>query len=442
MGLIKKTKNKLFEHRFRNITHDFIDGKRKAMNIILNNRGQLGKFQDSLFRHQMLYKDDAPIPHKRVMDDYQHFYEPSNNIFSSSAQTGGNDRPTFEDLEMLADSRIGFGRYITSIFAGKCVRNGFDFYDWDGDLVKHPEVFKSLYKAKFYTEQIQWVKQELVYGTSFLLKYWSAHDQFDKPPPKKPFIACKAFPPTILSPYNIVESGQGFLSEDDELWNFYGGKYKSVSIHKDRVEILNTRPNPYDWIGTSIFEPIYLSASAYLNLIINGIKMVAKFGNVVTAFKMPVPNPSLKMYKEFQKIVEDMKASFTFILGKDEEIEFLETKIGTGLYEFGEFLKEDMAAGTGLPLNQVYGRADGGGLQGAGALISKQGELETMSNYQADLSDNYWLMVNRYWDVEDEFIKFRLDFQKSDRARYEEENLQWQNELIKNQRLKMISHYK
>jgi len=395
------------------------------------NRESLGTFQDMLFRHQKLYSKEEH--HAKVRHDYQSFYEPHNNIFSSSAQTGGNERPQFEDLEALAYERTGFGRYFTSIFAGKCVRNGWDFYDWEGNLKKHPEIMKALYKAKYYTKQIGWVTQELIYGTSFLVKYWSDHDKFDQPPPKKPFISCQPFPPTILTPANVVESQQGFLSEDEEKWNFYGGKYKTVSIHRDRVEILNTRPNPYDWIGYSIFESIYLSACAYMNLIVNGLKMLAKYSNVVVAYKMPVPNPSLKMYREFEEIINEMKANFTFVMGKDEELEFLDTKMGTGLYEIGEFFKEDMAAGTGLPLNQVYGRADGGGLQGAGALISKQGELETISNYQADLADNYWAMINRYWDVEDEFVKFRLDYQKSDRARYEEENLQWQNELLKTQ---------
>lgn len=408
-----------------------MEGKQKATGIILRNRAQLGIFQDRLFRHQQKYGND--IHHKKVMNDYQSYYEPHNNIYDSAGQTGKNDRPDFTDLEYLSDQRIGIGRYFTSIFAGKTVRNGFDFYDWEGNLKKHPEIMKALYKAKFYTEQIQWVKQELIYGTSFLIKYWSTHDKFEQPPPKKPFIACKAFPPSLLMPSNIWESTQGFLSEDEEKWNFIGGKNRTVSIHKDRVEILNTRPNPYDWIGYSLWESIYLSACAYLNLIINGLKMVAKYSNVVVAYHMPVPNPSLKMYKAFQEIINEMKANFTFVMGKDEKLEFLDSKMGTGLMEFGEFLKEDMAAGTGLPLNQTYGRADGGGLQGAGALISKQGELETISNYQSDLADNYWGMLNRYWDLDEEFVKFRLDYQKSDRARYEEEQMQWQNELLKAQ---------
>lgn len=395
--------------------------------MLLRNRQQLGSFQNKLWRHQQHYGNDEH--HGRVMNDYQSYYEPSNNIWSSSAQTGGNDRPSFEDLEALAFSRIGPGRYFTQIFATKCVRNGFDFYDWDGDLVKHKNVNRSLYKGKFYTEQIHWVNFDLIYGIGFLLKYWSTHDQYDRPPPNKPPLAYKAFPPTILSPINIVDTDM--LWEDQDKWEFYGGKYKTSKIHPDRIEILCTRPNPYSWIGWSIFEPIYLSICAYLNLIVNGLKMLAKYSNVVTAFNMNVPNPSLEMYREFQKLIEDMKATFTFVLAKDEEIKFIDTKMGQGLKEFGEILKEDMAGGTGLPLNQVYGRADGGGLQGAGALISKQTELETMSNYQADLADNYWQLFEQYWNVDQEFVKFRLDYQKSDRARYEEENLQWQNEMMK-----------
>ena len=399
------------------------------MNIILKNRSQLGRFQDNLFRHQQRYTKEEH--HSKVISDFEAFFEPSNNIFSNSGATGGNERPSFADLEALANERIGIGRYFTSLFAGKCVRNGWDYYDWENNLIRHPEIFKSYYKAKFFTEQIFWVKYELVYGISFMLKYWTAHDKFHLPPPKKPPIAYKALPPTYIIPTNIGETDM--LWEDQARWKFRGGKYNTAEIHPNRVEILCTRPNPNDWIGWSIFESIYLSACAYMNLIVGGLKMIAKAGTVATAFTMNVPNPSLAMYRQFEKLVNEMKANLTFILGKDETIQFMDTKVGSGLAELGEFLKEDMCAGTGLPLNQVYGRADGGGLNGAGALISKQGELETMANYQADLADNYWELTNRYWDVEDEFVKFRLDYQKSDRARYEEEGMQWQNEILKAQ---------
>lgn len=406
-----------------------MDGKKDIISHVLKSRNQLGRFQDQLYRHQKKY--DSSTHHDRVVKDFQSFYQPSDNIYSSSAQSGNNDRPSFSDLEMLANERTGIGKYFTKTFASKTTRNGFDFYDWNNNLIKKPEVFKSLFQAKFFTEQIHWVNYELIYGTSFLLKYWSDHDKYDTPPPKTPPRAYRAFPPTLMSPANISDTEM--LWEDEEKWEFYGGKYKSFKIHPDRIEILNTRPNPYDWIGFSIFEPIYLSACGYMNLIVNSIKMVAKYGNVVTAFTMNVPNPSLEMYNEYKELVESMKANLTFILGKEEEIQFLDTKISNGLMEMAEVFKEDMAAGTGLPLNSVYGRSDGGGLSGAGALISKQTELETMSAYQEDLADNYWQMFDRYWDLDDVFVKFRLDDQKSDRARYEEEVLQWQVEMMKAQ---------
>ena len=418
-----------FNRKYRKQTEDFFAGRSKVISALGNYRDVVGTFKNQLNRHQRKYDDMTH--HSTVRNDYAHLFQPSDDIFDSSGQTGDGRRPQFKDLEMLAFERVGIGRYFTQLFAGKCVRTGFDLYAWDNNLKRHKEMMINLLRAKFFTEQIHWVTSELIYGTSFLLKYWTAHDKFHLPPPKTPPRAYKAFPPTYLTPFNIVDTDM--LWEDPSRWEFYGGKYKTARIHPDRVEILCTRPNPNSWIGYSIFEPIYLSASAYMNLIINGAKMTAKWSNVVTSFQMNVPNPSLKMYREFQELIEDMKANLTFVIAKDEKIEFHDTKIGAGLNEFAEILKQDMAAGTGLPLNQTYGRAESGGMGDGGAIMSKQGELETCSNYQADLADNFWALFDQYWDVGEEFLKFRLDFQKSDRSRYEEEQLQWGTELIKAQ---------
>jgi len=414
----------------RKQTRDFLDKKERVLEIVSKNRNDLGIFQDMLFRHQQKYKKD--VSHEKVMNDYQSFYRFSDNIYSSSAQSGDNTRPTFQELEMAAFERSGIGRYITFHFGTACVKNGFDFFDWEGNYVRKKNIKKDLFKAKFNTEHLHWVVYELIYGISFLVKYWSSHDKYDTPPPRnRPPLAYKAMPPTLLSPANITDTKM--LWEDEDAWDFYGGKYNSFKIHRDRVEILCTRPNPNSWIGFSIIEPVYLSYAGYLNLIINGVKAVAKYGNVVAAFTMAYPNPSKQMYLEYKELVESMKASMTFILGKEESIEFLDTKIGQGLAELGEFLKEDIMAGTGLALNNVFGRSEGGGLQGAGALLADQHELNTKANYQADLADNYWAMMDKHWDVEDLLVRFRLEQQKTDRARYEEELLQWQIEALKAQ---------
>ena len=380
-----------------------------------------------MFRHKQRY--DTKTHHKKAADDFASFYRFSDPIYGSA--TGNSDRPMFKELEMAATERSGVGRYITFIFGSNCVKNGFDFFDWENNYVKKPKVSKDLYKAGFHTEQIHWVNWELTFGISFLVKMWSAHDKFNTPPPNRPPLAYKAFPPTLMSPANITDTKM--LTEDVDKWDFYGGKYNNFKIHHDRVEILCTRPNPKSWIGYSIIEPIYLSYVAYNNLIINGVKGIAKHGNVVPVFRMAHPNPSSKMYLEYKKMVNDMKGDLTFIVGKDEEITFLEAKVGSGLAELGEFLKEDMMAGTGLALNNVFGRSDGGGLSGAGALMADQHELRTSANYQSDLADNYWALIDQYWDVDDLFLKFRLEQQKTDRARYEEESLQWDIELKKAQ---------
>jgi len=407
--------------------------KKELNDLILLNRKKIGYSSDLQFRKRMYGNIPKKQHHSRVISDYQEFFSFKDDIYSSSAHSGDNNRPDYKELEMAANERVGVGSNFTTMFARKCGRNWFDLFDWDGNYVRKKRIMKNLYKANFFTEYLQWMRYELIYGTSFLWKIWTSNDskKLDTKPPNTPPRAYKAIPVSYLHPTNLIE-GQT-IWDDDTKWSFYGGKYRAQKIHQDRIEVLNTRPNPNEWMGYSILEPIWLSISAYFNLIVNSIKMISKFSNVVVAFTMGVPNPSKEMYDEYAELIESMKANFTFVLGQGETLEFIDTKAGKGLMEIGEFFKEDMAAGTGLPLNQVYGRAEGGGLQGAGALVSKQTELETTANYQADVADNIWYLLNQYWDVEDLFVKFRLESQKTDLARYEEEGTQWDNEIRKAQ---------
>lgn len=372
------------------------------------------------------------VSQQKERRDYQEFYRASDDIYAESGQTGNSNRPSWSDLEALANERCGFGWYLTKGLAGDVVRNGFEFVNYEGRVVPKPQIYKWCVKSDFNNQLEELVRYERIYGTSFLLKYYSKNDNYKTPPPRKPPISFQAFPPTVLTPTNLTDTNM--LDYDQEVWEFMGGTTNHVEIHKDRIHVLCTRPQPYDWQGLSIFEPIFLSASGYLNLVINGVKMMAKYGNVVTSFTMNEENPTIEMYQEYEELINSFKAAYTFILGKGEEINFQDTKISNGLAELAEFLKEDISSGSGVPLNQLFGRAVSGGIGGAGALTAERGKIQTISNIQHNIADDVWkIMRSCGWNVEGLLVRFRLDLQKTEMAKLEERNLELQNYILEEQ---------
>ena len=369
---------------------------------------------------------------QRHRRDFQQFYSPSDDIYAENAQSGDNARPSFSDLEALGNERCGFGFALTKLLAGDVVRNGFEFVDYMGKTVPKPNIYKWCVKSDFNNQLETLLRYERIYGTSFLLKYWSNKDNYEKAPPKKPPTKFQAFPPTVLTPVNLTDTN--LLDYEQEVWEFQGGTLNTALIHRDRIHVLCTRPMPYSWLGLSIFEPIYLSASGYLNLVINGVKMMAKYGNVVTSFTMNEENPSLEMYQEYEELINEFKAAYTFILGKGEEINFQDTKISNGLAEIAEFLKEDISSGTGIPLNQLFGRSVSGGIGGAGALTAERGKIQTISNIQHNIHDDVWKILNSSgWNLEGLLVRFRLDLQKTEMAKLEERSLELQNYILEEQ---------
>jgi len=363
--------------------------------------------------------------------DFQQFYSPSDDIYGET-RSGNDSRPSFSDLEALATERCGFGYQLTRVLSEDAIRNGFEFVDYEGNVKPKKSIFKWTVKSDFYNQFGNHSTFDRTYGISFMMKYWSKNDKYDLPAPKSPPIKFQAFPPTILTPVNLTDTNM--LDYDSDIWEFQGGLMRAVQIHRSRIHVLCTRPVPWSWIGLSVFEPIYLSASAYLNLIINGTKMLAKYGNVVTAFTMNEENPSLGMYQEYEELINEFKAAYTFILGKGEEINFQDTKMGSGLQEFAEFLKEDISSGSGIPLNQLFGRAVSGGIGGAGALTAERGKIQTISNIQHSHSDDVWKIINDCgYNLDGLMVRFRLDLQKTEMAKLEERQMTLQNFILEEQ---------
>jgi len=189
--------------------------------------------------------------------DFKKFYSPTDNIYTSNPSGRDSLRPALTDMQAVMDSRIGWGQKITRGLARAAIRNRMEFVDILTDKVVLSGIVDDIkrwsLKSGFWNAFEDCLAYERCFGTAFLVYYWSKDDDFSTPPPKnKQPISFQAFPPTVLYPQNITETG--LLDYDTDVWNFSGGVFSQTEIHKDRVYVLTTRPVPFDWLGLSIFN--------------------------------------------------------------------------------------------------------------------------------------------------------------------------------------------
>ncbi len=99
-----------------------------------------------------------------------------------------------------------------------------------------------------------------------------------------------------------------------------------------------------------------------------------------------------------------------------------------------EQYKEELSSAWRIPLNQLFGRSVGGGLAGAGALVSKEDYLQEVSNKQMAMSDNLMkIYTEAGFDVESYDILWNLAVKKTDEQRMREEGMETQNKILEEQ---------
>lgn len=386
-------------------------------------------------RQQIVKWNDV---HRR--SDFKRYYSPSDNIYNDTPSGRDAGRPPLQDLAMCMDSRIGFGQKITRNLARSAVRNRMEFIDITTEKVVLNDAVNDIkswtVKTNFWNAFEDCLAFERCYGLGFIVYYWSKNDDFTKSPPKnKPPIAFQAFPPSVLTPLNLTETG--LLDYDKEVWEFSGGIFSHSKIHKDRVFVLVTRPVTFDWLGLSVFEPIWLSTMAYFQVVQGGVKNISKWGEMIPIFRMAQDAPTREMYTEYLDLVDEFRQNYTFVLGQGDSLELKSTELAKGLTEFTEFIKEDIVSGTGTTLNWLFGRSVTGGIGGQGALTAERAVVATIADIQHDISQPLWTIFNRWFNVKDIRPQFQLDLQKTKASRLIEEQMQLQNDILEEQ-LKML----
>lgn len=384
--------------------------------------------------------------------DFKKYYTPSDNLWGNpTGQDQGRGFHLLQDYEMLMDKRVGWGAKATRGLAATAVRNDLEFIDIRKSKAVENEttdkIQQWILKTNFKNQFEDCVSFDRGYGTGFLVFYWSKKDDFESAPPNTPPNSFDAFPPTILYPLNLTETGK--LDYDTDVWDFGGGHFNfQGKIHRDRIFVLTTRELPYDWLGRSVFDPIWLSAMAYLQIVQGIVKGISKWGNIIPVFTMQDEYPEKEKYKKYLELVETFRQNYTFILAQGETVTFEQTDLGAGLEKFAEFIKEDIVSGLEMSMNGLFGRSESGGIGDGGALTAERKDLQTIANIQHDISYPLWSILKRWFDVEWLRPKFKLEFQKTREAQIAEEMaeeqlkmLQEQTKIIKMQR-QMLSDQK
>ena len=97
-----------------------------------------------------------------------------------------------------------------------------------------------------------------------------------------------------------------------------------------------------------------------------------------------------------------------------------------------EFLKEDQSAAWTFPKNQLFGRSEGGGLDGAGAIVSKEDYIASnLSVKQSKVGPVIkWILQDMcgFSGLEDKTIRFNIDLHKTSEQRMKEQLMKEQVE--------------
>lgn len=395
---------------------------------------------------------------ERIREDFQNFYLPSDDLYSDATGDDDYSRPRLYDLERLAMARIGVADAIARRPAEDAFRNWISWKEIDSDKdVKNEltrEILKWQLRVDFYNKfaQAGWIDRWA--GIAFIVKYWpKSKDRafsnggyergqkridYSVPPPKgvKPN-KLQVFDPLRMTPTNITDTN--LLNYDEEVWTFRGGLFGAVSeIHRDRVHVVRTLPLSYDWRGMSRFEPIWLSLMAYFNAIIYNVKHLSKWGNQVAKYKSSLEYPTTAEINKIIDLVDEFRANYVWICGLNEDIEFAETKMSTGLNEFIEFLKEDISASSEIPIPYLFGRAVSAGISGAGIVVSERYYMNTVAKYQHQLDDDI-IRFHESVGFDLGYLRpnWNLSIQKTKEQEYVEESMRLQNEILEEQ-LKQI----
>ena len=148
--------------------------------------------------------------------------------------------------------------------------------------------------------------------------------------------------------------------------------------------------------------------------------------------------PTVDEYNDFLALMREFVMNGFFLIGRDDSIEYASTNIGQGLYQTLEILKEEISSGSRIPLNQLFGRSESGGIAGTGNLTAERKYLNLLANEETKISDDFLRIFSQAgFNFEGLELDWNLALQKTREQQLLEESQELNNALLK-QQLKMM----
>lgn len=390
-----------------------------------------------------------------LQSDMAEIYMPDADFMSApSSGDAWSDagRIPLQYIVPMTQYRLGWAYRATFGTARDIYRNGYDFVPIDAGLnadpVPKPEIRKWMDEVDFFSFRTQQLFRDRQTGLGVgVLKFPGDTDLTMKDPYKgnKRPIALKAFSTDQVTPRNFLH--YEFGDYDKSKWDFRGG-IRSTLFHHDRINLLETRPEPFSMRGLSVIEPVWTAAVCYYNTMIFCLKSLAQVGVMTVGVKSANDIPRKKEVEQTLDYLDKFRANKFYYLGKDAELVMQNqaANISRGLQEWLEFLREDISSALIIPKNQLFGRSDGGGLDGAGALVSKDDYLSSLMADAGDITAEELALLRGPCKFEKHLegltIRWRLDLHKTEMERLNEEAARLQLKVQKEQAKEVIDQIK
>ncbi len=367
-------------------------------------------------------------------DDFNNWYSATEDISKSSGTGTQGSSQNMLELRFLAEKRLGVGNAVTHGFAEDALFNWFNAkkVDTKNTTVSVPGFNKWVVESDFKNQSILWDAHKRTYGIGLLCKFWTQHDDMSQPAPHKPPRNFQVISPLYIAPLNTHETR--FIDYDEEMWKFMGGNLKVKQIHRSRIEVIRGAPQQDTYRGLSVLEPIYLPLICYYNSIVYLTRGLAKHGNMIPVMHSGSVTPTPDEYTNFLALMREFVMNGFIFVGRDDKIEYPNSNVGTGMYSTLEILKEEISSGTRIPLNQLFGRSESGGISGTGNLTAERKYLNNLANEQTKISDDMIrIFTQAGFDFEGKELMWNLALSKTREQQLIEEQMELNNSILKMQ---------
>jgi hypothetical protein len=247
-------------------------------------------------------------------------------------------------------------------------------------------------------------------------------ENWAKPKPRSKAEKFKSWSSFYMTPISINQVNVLDYNKND--WKFRGG-YQSNEIHESRIYVLEMRREELGLRGLSLPELCWVACMCYLNVQYYILKSLAQLGVVTIGVNVDQEYPTPRTIQRYLSNLNTMRANNFYVLGRNAKlsVENAASKL-SGVNDFMEFLKEDMSAAWVFPKNQLFGRSEGGGISGAGAIVTKEDYLASnISTKQLQITGDIMRILRNLcnWPgLEDKTIRFNIDLHKTEEQRQQE----------------------